>query len=211
MQRQYYNDNTSFSNEVLHKISKNADFVLIGGWAVHAYVGAQRSLDIDIAVDYKSLDYFKTYEMQKYQNMDVNYVKIDGITVDLFIPEFTDKDLPFPVSAILSNYLKIDNIKVVKKEFLLILKLWGYFSNDETKLNKDIIDVVSLLFYGDVEMNEVKRLIERYKLEKRRTTDIMLEYLDKGSAFADFIIEGNEKYVALAEKSKKEIKLIFKY
>jgi hypothetical protein len=211
MQRQFYSERADASREVLYRITKEADFVLVGGWAVHAYTGLQRSLDIDIAVDYGSVEYFRAYGMQKYGSMNVNYVIIDGITVDLFIPEFTDKDLPFPVSIILSNYVKIDNIKVVKKELLLLLKLWGYFSNDETKLNKDVIDVVSLLFYSNINLDEVKQYIKKYKLERRRTTDVMIEYLDKGFAFADFIIKGTEDYKAMAGDMKKRIKALFNY
>ena len=211
MQRQFYSERADASQEVLHRIAKEADFVLIGGWAVHAYTGLQRSLDIDIAVGYESIEYFRAYGMQKYEGMNVNYVTIEGITVDLFIPEFTDVDLPFPVSIILSNYVKIDNIKVVRKELLLLLKLWGYFGNDETKLNKDIIDVVSLLFYGNIDLKEIKRLIRRYNLERRRTTDVMIEYLDKGSAFADFIIKGNENYKTMASNAKGKIKAFFNY
>ena len=192
MPRQYYSERADRSYDVLRKIAKEADFVLVGGWAVHSYVNLQRSLDIDIAIDYKPLEYFRRYgALQAYPNFNVKYIIVDGITVDLFIPEFADKDLPFPVSTILSNYVKIDNIKVVKKELLLLLKLWGYFGNDETKLKKDVIDVVSLLLYGNIDLNKVKKLIEKYKLEKRRTTDVMLEYIDKGGAFADFIVDSS--------------------
>lgn len=212
MQRQFYNELAGKSQIVLRILSIDADFVLIGGWAVHAYVGLQRSLDIDIAIDYKSLDYFRSRGMQKKDvGINMNYVVIDGITVDLFIPEFTDKDLPFPVNVILSNYIKIDNIKVVKREFLLILKLWGYFGGEETKLNKDIIDVVSLLFYGDINLKEVKRLNEKYNLERRKTTDVMIEYLDKGIAFSDYIISDKENYRTLAEQAKAKIKQVFGY
>lgn len=211
MQRQFYSEVAERSSGLLHRLAGKVDFVLIGGWAVHSYINLQRSMDLDMAVSYKSLDYFRGHGIQKYERLNIDYSVIDGVTVDLFIPGFTDKDLPFPVGAILSNYLRINNIKVVKREMLLLLKVWGYFGNDETKIKKDIIDVVGLLFYGDMDMDEVKRLIKKYGLERRRTTDVMLEYLDKGRALSEFVTEAPKDYSILAEKCKKKIRSVFGY
>lgn len=208
MQKQFYSEKASESLLILRKIAKETNFVVIGEWAVHAYIGLQRSLDVDIALDYNALDYFSKYQIQKYSGININYVLIDSITVDLFIPEFTDKDLPFPVADILLNYVIIDGIKIVKREWLLILKLWSYFSSDETKINKDIIDVVSLLFYGNIDLRQVKKLITTYKLGRRRTVDVILEYLDKGVTLKEFIVEKNEMYLTFALEAKKKIKRV---
>lgn len=211
MPRQFYSEKTNASLELMHNLTGNIDFVLIGGWAVHMYLGSQRSMDIDLTIDYPALDYFRRYGIEKYDGININYSIINGVTVDIFLPGFSDKDLPFPVNEILSNYVIISNVKVVKKEMLLLLKLWGYFSNDETKIRKDIIDVTSLLLYGDVDLTKVKDLIRTHNLQKRRTTDVMLEYLDKGRALAQFICEDPNDYSKLAEKCKSKISFEFDY
>jgi len=80
----------------------------------------------------------------------VKYSIINGVYVDLFIEDFSDKELPVPVSTILKEYNIIEGIKVVDKELLLLLKLWGYFRADEQKLRKDMLDVLGLMLYGDI-------------------------------------------------------------
>lgn len=211
MPRQFYSERVNSSMDVLNELSKRIDFVLIGGWAVYLYVNTQKSMDIDIALDYKHLDYFNKYGISNYPNININYTVINGVVVDIFLPEFSDKDLPFKVNDILSNYAKIRNIKVVDKEMLLLLKVWGYFSNDRTKLQKDVIDVVSLLFYGEVNLAKVKSLIKTNKLERKRTTDVILEYLDKGKTLSDFISGDVQEYKQLYEKCKKSIRSAFDY
>lgn len=211
MQRQFYSSKVNASSELLHKLSSKVDFVLIGGWAVHSYLGLQKSMDIDIAIDYPSTGYFRNYGIRKYEGININYSEIDDVTVDLFLPEFSDRDLPFPVKEILANYVKIENIKVVDKELLLLLKVWGYFANDKTKIQKDIIDVASLLLYGNINLSKVKLQAKKHGLQKRRTTDVMLEYLDKGNALAEFISGDLKSYTSLAEKCKKNIQKVFDY
>ncbi len=211
MARQFYSERVDSSLNVLHDLSREVDFVLIGGWAVYSYVNTQKSMDIDIAIDYVHLDYFKKYGIDKYPNININYTKINGVVVDIFLPEFSDKDLPLKTKDILSNYTRIHNMKVVNKEMLLLLKVWGYFSNDYTKLQKDIIDFVSLLFYGDIEFPKLKKLIKSNNLERRRTTDVMLEYLDKGKSLSDFITKDLQEYRLLHAKCKERIKSTFDY
>ncbi len=209
MRRQFYSERANASFDLLHDLVGKIDFVLIGGWAVHSYIGLQRSMDINIAIDYASLDYFRAYGIEKYENININYSSINNVTVDIFLPGFSDNDLPFQVNEILANYVKIENIKVVRKELLLLLKLWGYFGNNETKIKKDIIDVVGLMFYGDISMSDVKKLIKSHNLQKRRTTDVMLEYIDKGEILAEFISNDIEEYKILAQKCKKDIQNTF--
>lgn len=204
------NEKTDKSFNALNRIAKQLDFVLIGGWAVYLYTNMQRSEDVDIAVGYESLDYFRRFGIRDYEGINVKYsVLEDGTVVDLFIEEYSDKDLPIPVNIIMKNYVRVGEIKVVSIELLFILKLWGYFRFDEIKHRKDVIDVLSLLFYGNVNLKKVKAYFEEFKIENRKGPDALLEYVDKGSTLYTFITDSKEGYERLKQEYKRKIRYIF--
>lgn len=210
MKKQFWNrEATDKSFRLLGSLPNHVDFVLIGGWAVYLYVGVQKSQDIDILIGYDGLNYFRQFGIGEYPQSKVRYSTINGVVVDLFIEELIDPYLPFSSRMILDNYVKIQNIKVVDRNILLLLKLWGYFSPDETKHRKDVIDVVSLLFYGGIDLKAVRKYVEDYKIDKRKSSEAMLEYLDIGMTLAGFIVEKKEDYARLREKSREDIRKAF--
>ncbi|MCW6159899.1 MAG: hypothetical protein LVQ95_02305 [Candidatus Micrarchaeales archaeon] len=212
MRKQFWNEEkTNESMAVLNSLKRSVDFVLIGGWAVYMYTNAQKSEDVDIALDYSQLGFFKKYGVGEYERMRIKYSKIGNVVVDLFIPEFTDSDLPVPVSVILRDCVLVNGIKVVRKELLLLLKLWAYFGNDAIKLRKDEIDVATLLFYTDINLKAFKRYIDEYKITRRRSSDVLLEYLDKARTSYEFICESEREYDRLHSLYKKEIRELFEY
>jgi hypothetical protein len=92
---------------------------------------------------------------------------------------------------------------------LLLLKLWGYFREGETKLRKNMIDVLSLMLYGGgVDIKKFGELPRKYKITKRRSTNVLLEYLDKWETLLDYIGMGKEKYRKEKEALKARIKNI---
>ncbi len=99
----------------------------------------------------------------------------------------------------------------MSKEMLLLLKLGGYFRVDETKHRKDVIDVVTLLFYADIDLQKVRGYIKKYGIDKRKGSDALLEYLDKGSTTSEFITNTKEEYEKLRKERRKEIRDIFGY
>ncbi len=210
MRRQFWNEEkTSSSKRTLDLLAEKIGFVLIGGWAVFLYTGAQMSEDIDLAIGYDSLSFFKKYGLNDYGGINIKYTIIDGAVVDLFIEGYADKDLPFPVSDIIKECSVEGNIKVVNKEMLMLLKLWGYFRADEAKSRKDVVDVITLLFYSKPDMKSIKEYVKRYKIEKRRSSDVLLEYLDKGETMWDYITDTKNEYSKLKNKAKEEIKRLF--
>lgn len=210
MRKQYWNrESTNASLRLLRSMPKELDFVLIGGWAVYMYIGAQKSQDIDIVIGYDHINYFRQFGINEYRGGKVRYSNVNGVIVDLFIEDYIDTDMPFPSAIIGDNYVKIENIKVVDKNLLLLLKLWGYFSADEIKHRKDIIDVVSLLFYGGIDLRNVKEYADRFRIGKRKSSDAMLEYLDIGSTLSEFIVEKESEYEKLKSRLKKEVKEVF--
>lgn len=206
MVRKYYNDfETDKSMELLKELSTAVDFVLIGGWAVNFYVKMQKSKDVDVVIPTEALAYFKAYGINKH-GINAFYSTIRGITVDIFVQGFSDRELTIPTNRILVAYNTIENVKVIEKEMLMLLKLCGYFSNDKIKIEKDIIDVVSLLFYGEIDLNKVKRYIEEYNIEERKGRLGILEYLDKGISLWEYIVNTEAEYRQLSRKYKSEIK-----
>jgi hypothetical protein len=210
MPKQFWNrENTEKSLALLGRLSKEIDFVLIGGWAVYMHTKAQRSEDVDIAIGYDSLSYFSKYGIEEYEGLHIKHTNVEGTVVDLFIEEYADPDLPMPVRDILGNYDTVTGIRVASSEVLVLLKLWGYFRPDEVKRRKDIIDVVSLLFYANMDLEVVRRYISRYRIERRKSTDAMLEYLDTGETLWEFITDTKEEYARLKERAKRDIKKAF--
>jgi len=55
------------------------------------------------------------------------------------------------------SIIAIEGIKVVDKERLLLLKLWGYFRADERKIRKDMLDVLSLILYGNTDLEREQK------------------------------------------------------
>ncbi len=210
MPREFYNDNeTSKSLDVLNGLAKKVDFVLIGGWAVNFYVNMQKSKDVDIAIDTEQLPYFKKYGIQDYGEIGIKYSLIDGTYVDLFIEGVADEDITIPVKKILATTNVIRGIKVVDESVLLLLKMGGYFREERDKQRKDVIDVVTLLFYGRVNLRTVKKYVEEYKIDKRKGFGGVLEYIDKGETMWDYITDTKEEYVRLKERYKKEIRKLY--
>jgi hypothetical protein len=209
MAKQFWNDeSTKNSLAVLRKLTGKIDFVLIGGWAVNFYTKLQRSLDVDMAIDYKTLDFFREFGIEQYGELNIKYSIIDSIYVDLFIDGFSDNELPFPVKDIMENYEVIDNIRVVERELLLLLKLCGYFRQDKLKHQKDIVDVVGLLLLKDMDFAKLGRHIRRFGIPARTGTDAMLEYLDIGETLLEYLGVGKAEYSERKSEIKAKIKSI---
>lgn len=205
MQKQFWNnEKTERSLSTLAFLAGKIDFVLIGGWAVYFYTNAQRSEDVDIAIRISGLNFFKKYGIEDYGGINIKYSVIEGTVVDLFIEEYADRDLPVPVADILKSYTVFNgNIKTVDREMLLLLKLWGYFREDETKLRKDMVDVLSLMLYGGgVDMKKFGEILRKYRITRRRSTNVLLEYLDKGETLLEYIGMDKDRY----RKEKKALK-----
>ncbi len=212
MQRQFWNDEKAGKSlEVLRQLQAELDFVLIGGWAVYSYVGAEKSEDVDIAIGLDKLYFFTKYGIEEYSGTTIRHSTIRGTTVDLFIEGYSDRNLPVPVSRIMQDYTLIEGIKVVRKELLLLLKLWGYFGNEETKIRKDIIDVAILVFYGDIDFGSFSGYVNEYKISKRRSSEVLLEYLDKSEALWEYISPTKKEFDALRERHKKSLRRFFGY
>ncbi|MEK6828072.1 MAG: hypothetical protein AABX78_01865 [Nanoarchaeota archaeon] len=168
---------TEKSWQVLQKIRKEIDFVLIGGWAAYLWAKSHKSKDIDIVVDYKELNKLKlNYNLKKNDNLKKYEIKVDEIDVDIYIPFYSE----LPTIDKIKDYAAIvEGFKVVKPEALLILKQAAEASRSNTEKGlKDRIDIMDLLLKCSIDFAEYINLTEKEKLNnfKRRLLDIVSKF-----------------------------------
>lgn len=175
---------TEKSWNVLQKIRKEINFVLIGGWATYLWTKAHKSKDIDIVIDYKELDKLKSnYRLNKNDNLKKYEIKIEDIDVDIYLPFYSK----LPLIKSLEKYTaKVEGFKVVKPEALLVLKQAAEIARgNKEKGMKDRIDIMDLLVKCQMDFLEYKKNLEMEKLLKfkDRLIDIItkfdgLKYID---------------------------------
>lgn len=155
---------TKRSWEILINLKKTINFILIGGWAVFLYAKALKSKDIDIIVDFPSLDKLRQlFDLNKNERLKKYEVKEGGIDIDIYLPYFSNIGLP--IEKILKYKETREGLTVVRKEILVITKLAAYSERLSTvKGEKDKIDILSLLFLNDFDFELYKKVIKQYSL-----------------------------------------------
>lgn len=157
---------TEKSWDILLELSKEPfDFILIGGWAAYLWTNLHKSKDIDIVLeDLKALDYLKKrYSLKKNENLKKYEIQFEEVDVEIYAPFYSK--LAIPAEEIRKYATKIRSIKVVKPEALLILKQGAELERKESvKGGKDQIDIMTLLIYSEINFEEYKVLLKKYKL-----------------------------------------------
>lgn len=134
----------------LQEFVKQYQFVLIGGWAVYFYTKALKSKDIDIIVEFAELEKLKQqFSITKNERLKKYEIKADGFDVDIYVPHYSD--LGVPLDEVTRNAISIEGFHVPRKEVLLALKCYVYEQRKGSlKGKKDMIDIISLLYYGAI-------------------------------------------------------------
>ena len=155
---------TEKSWTVLQEIRKKHKFILIGGWAAYLWTRQQKSKDIDIIVDIQELQKLKKENLSKNDNLKKYEIKTGEIDVDIYVPHFSKLTIPLED---MKNYTsEIEGFTVASKEVLLILKQGAEKERgNSVKGEKDQIDIVSLLFFSDIDFNKYKTILKKYRLE----------------------------------------------
>jgi hypothetical protein len=158
---------TEKSWNILTNISKEKfKFIVIGGWAAYLWTNTHKSKDIDIAIiNIKDMSYLKKrYNLKKNNRLKKYEISFDEIDVDIYVPYFSE--LPIPIEDLKEHSTKIEGLNVVKPEILLILKQ-GAESDRETSVKgeKDRVDIMTLLFFTDLDLKLYFKLLKKYKLE----------------------------------------------
>lgn len=155
---------TKKSWEILQELRKEYDFILIGGWATYLLTKQQKSKDIDIVVDLNELQKLKKKNLMKNDNLKKYEIKVDEIDVDIYL-EYYSK-LTIPTEDIKKYSIEIQGFKVASPETLLILKQGAYFDRKNSiKGQKDLIDIVSILFFTEIDFKKYKEILKKYSLK----------------------------------------------
>ena len=182
----------------LVELREEADFVLIGGWAVYLYSKLHKSKDIDIIIDYDVLGELKArYAIEKNDRLSKYEIKLEKFDIDVYLPGYSR--LTIPAEDILSDYKReLDGFVVPTPEALLTLKLGSLIERrDSIKGSKDQIDALGMLFYSGIDLNRLDKILKRYGLgDYFRVLQNLLRTFDK-----DML-----KYLNLNEKSYSKLK-----
>ncbi len=181
----YYQDTiTQKSWQTLTQIKSRFSFVLIGGWAVWLYTKSLKSKDIDLIVNYETLEVLRhDFGAVKNDRLKKYEAKVAEIDIDIYLPHYSYPGLA-PES--IQNYtVAKESFTVPRAEILLILKQYAYEQRKASiKGQKDKIDIFSLLamnldfaLYHKV-LYESRQEYLRDALVKMLTTTMRVRELD---------------------------------
>ncbi|MBS3100039.1 hypothetical protein J4463_02385 [Candidatus Pacearchaeota archaeon] len=149
---------------ILQELRKKYDFILIGGWATYLWTKQQKSKDIDIAVDIEEMQILKKANLSKNDNLKKYEMKFGEIDVDIYVSYFSK--LTIPVEDLKKYSAKTEGFNVAIPEALLVLKQGAEIDRrNSVKGEKDKIDIISLLFFSNIDLKKYKSIIEKYSLE----------------------------------------------
>lgn len=187
----WHNLVTEKSFAFLQEFAKQFQFVLIGGWAVYFHTKALKSKDIDIVVTFEELGKLRTqFDLIKNERLKKYEIKADGFDVDIYVPHYSELGVSF--NEVMQSAVSMEGFRVPRKEVLLALKLYVYEQRKGSlKGKKDMIDIISLLYYGNISPKLVK---DTKTLRDILTATYEIKELGLGrKKFADF-----KKYVLAA-------------
>ncbi|MBW2984132.1 hypothetical protein KY361_03400 [Candidatus Woesearchaeota archaeon] len=145
---------------------KKFDFIVIGGWAAYLWTNLHKSKDIDVVIkNFEDLNFLKkNYDLIKNDSLKKYEIKFEEVDLDIYVPFFSE--LAIPVNDIRKHTTKVQNFEVVKPEVLLILKQGAEYDREKSvKGEKDRIDIITLVFYADIDFKEYFKLLGKYKLD----------------------------------------------
>ncbi len=155
---------TEKSWKLLQNLKKKYDFIVIGGWAVYLLTRQLKSKDIDILVDIGELQKLKQEDLIKNNRLKKYELKFEEVDVDIYVSYFSK--FVIPVEEIKNYILKIEGFKIICPEALLILKQAAELDRrNSMKGEKDKIDIISLMFFSEIDFKKYKTILERYSVK----------------------------------------------
>lgn len=166
---------------VLQTLKKRYDFILIGGWAVYLYTNAMKSKDIDIIVDYATLEKIGLENtLKKNERLKKYEIKFQEISGAIYLPYFSK--IVIPPEDLMKKLVTIQGFKTPKIEGLLILKQQAEIERKNSiKGLKDRVDIVCLLLSGNIDFKRYNDLLDKYRLTafKNRLKEIVSSAKDE--------------------------------
>lgn len=146
------------------------DFVLIGGWAVYFLTKYHMSRDIDFLIQDRDLWKLRGYVVslngrEKESKLEKYGFSVLGVDLDVYAE--SRSDLLIPVTDVFSKnlFIELEEMKVLKPEYLLLLKLKAHESRGEgMKGLKDRCDILSLCLKNNIDFSLLPEASEKYKV-----------------------------------------------
>ncbi|NYZ74026.1 hypothetical protein H0O00_02700 [Candidatus Micrarchaeota archaeon] len=157
---------TKASWEKLLEISKRFNFIVIGGWAAYLWTKAHKSKDIDIVVDYSELDALRSeFDIAKNERLRKYEIRQEGFDIDIYLGHWSR--LAVPVEALSRHTAKVEGIRTIIPELLVILKQGAEIDRrGSIKGKKDQIDILTLLIYSDFKLRKYRAFLKEFGLER---------------------------------------------
>jgi len=151
--------------KVLIKLVNKFDPIVIGGWAAYLLTKTLKSKDIDVVVDFETLQKLKIdFGLKKNIHLKKYEAIVDEVSIDIYVPYFSK--LAIPPEDLQKFSMRVEGIRIAKPEALLILKQQAELERkDSIKGLKDRVDILNILINSKVDFKKYHELIEKYKLE----------------------------------------------
>ncbi len=159
------NDITQASWQGLQDLSKEFDFVLIGGWAVYLHTKLQKSKGIDIIINYETLRHLESkYRLIKNERLRKYEIKLEKYDIDIYLPNYSALTIP-PKDIVSKFVFETGGFKTPTPEALMTLKLGAAQDRIKSlKGRKDAIDILGLLFNSGLEINRLAGILKDYEI-----------------------------------------------
>lgn len=152
---------------LLQKIKGTFSFTLIGGWAVYLWAKKNKSRDIDIVVNFNTLNYLKkNFDLGKNDKLRKYEIKDGNIDIDIYVAGYSK--LGLALESI--ETIKIEGFDVAKLEELIVLKQCAQNARHASeKGEKDRIDIMGLLLSCDVDFARYKKILLQNNIEHMKS------------------------------------------
>ena len=155
---------TEKSWKILQDLRKEYNFILIGGWAVYLLTKQKKSKDIDIVASLKELEKFKNEDLRKNERLKKYEIKRGDIDIDIYTEYYSR--LAIPTEDINKFTEEVEGFVIAIPELMVLLKQAAFREREfSVKGEKDKIDIVSLIFFTNINFKKYYGLLQKYKIQ----------------------------------------------
>ncbi len=156
---------TQKSWEKLVSLSQEYGFIVIGGWAAFLWTGTHKSKDIDLVVDYDTLNTFRRkFQLEKNERLKKYEIKMGEFDIGLYLPGYSK--LSFPVEHLKEYIANVKGLKVPYPEVLVIMKQGAEIERrGSIKGRKDLIDILTILIHSGFSIKKYKEIVSKFSLK----------------------------------------------
>lgn len=182
--------------------SLDGEFIVIGGWAVHAWGKRDYSLDGDAMVSFEALGILRDeFVVTPLPRMHRQQYQMRGFDIDLYVEQ--QHRLPVPFDELRLKAAQKEGMWVACPEHLLVLKLAAYKGRGATpKGEKDRHDLVALVEVIRKKDNIHCEVISKYVEEEE--SKILNDILNDKNLFIDLSNGNGFKAKDKRAKAKKD-------